>query len=428
MKRPSPILVSIVMLVLATLACFPNRGAQPTATPEQIQPTAVQEQVQPTVAVEVETPAPTVQPTSAPSPVPQGASIEISNESDVDVYYIYISPSDSGEWGEDWLGDQVLPAGGATTIYGVPEGTCDIKAADQAGEIVEVFWEVDLAGAVSWTITGTASLVVDNQSTSTITNLYISSTESDTWGDNWLTTDVVGPGETYVVSGIPRGSYDIKATASDNSAIEVLFNVQLVTERTWTVQGSYPLPSNAVLRFEDDFSSNRNNWGRNVDTGDVLYNNPADGQFCIDIRSQNFTAWEWYEPFRPDQFVAEIMCTVTGPADATCGLGFGPDGDNLYWFEVTAYNQAFALFLLENGSWQTPPIEWTESVNISPQGPNYLSMERVQGQLNVFINGVLVGQVASDRFPTGRVGIGGSTYDDGNATVCIDSLQVWRLE
>ena len=89
---------------------------------------------------------------------------------------------------------------------------------------------------------------------------------------------------------------------------------------------------------------------------------------------------------------------------------------------------AFALFLLENGSWQTPPIEWTESVNISPQGPNYLSMERVQDQLNVFINGVLVGQVASDRFPTGRVGIGGSTYDDGNATVCIDSLQVWRLE
>ena len=67
-------------------------------------------------------------------------------------------------------------------------------------------------------------------------------------------------------------------------------------------------------------------------------------------------------------------------------------------------------------------------MNIDPDGTNYLSMERVNGVLSLYINGVFVGQVESDRFPTGRVGLGGSTYDQGNATVCLDDLRVWRLE
>jgi len=46
----------------------------------------------------------------------------------------------------------------------------------------------------------------------------------------------------------------------------------------------------------------------------------------------------------------------------------------------------------------------------------------------MYVNGVLIAQVEDDRFPEGRVGIGGSTYDEGNATICLDNLRVWRLE
>jgi len=41
---------------------------------------------------------------------------------------------------------------------------------------------------------------------------------------------------------------------------------------------------------------------------------------------------------------------------------------------------------------------------------------------------VMLAQVESNIFPTGRIGIGGATYDDGNVTVCLDDLHVWRLE
>ena len=121
-------------------------------------------------------------------------------------------------------------------------------------------------------------------------------------------------------------------------------------------------------------------------------------------------------------------CIPDSDTDASCGLGFGPDGDNLYWFEISPSDQTFALFVLKDDQWQEPLIDWTDSKNIVANGWNYLSLERVNDVVSVFANGVRVGQVDSTLFPTGRIGIGGSTYNDGNVTVCLDDLRVWRIE
>jgi hypothetical protein len=415
MKHIRFVSLGIVVLVLAGLACGPQES---TPSPEPVEPTA-------------ELAEPTPQPTAAlptETPEPQGASIEISNQSGTDVYHIYLSPSEADKWGDDWLQGDVIRDGATATIYGVPEGLYDIKAEDQDGELIEVFWQIDVQGDMTWSITGMASLQLVNESADTITDVYISPVESDAWGDNWLATEVIGSGESLTVGGIPPGVYDVKAATSTGDTIEVIYSVEISGQNNWLVEGMSALPDNAVLRFEDEFSDNRNNWGLDADTGDVFYSSPANGEYCLEIRSPNYTAWEWYEPFRPDQFVAEVLCYVEGPDDATCGLGFGPDGDNLYWFEVSGPEQSFALFLLEDDTWQDPLIEWSQSVNIDPDGSNFLSMERVGGDVYLYINGVQVGQIESDRFPSGRIGIGGSTYDEGGAIVCLDNLRVWRLE
>jgi len=414
MKGIPWISVAAAVLVLATLACGPS-GETPTGVaqpPTEAQPTVEQ---------------PTLMPTNTPKPEPEGATLEITNDSGWEVWYVYISPADAEGWGDDWLGDHVIEDGETYLIEDIPEGVYDVKAEDANHEVIEVVWEAEVEGSMTWTVTGLASFEVINESDDMIAYLYISPSDSDTWGDDWLGDDVIKAGASYIVSDIPRGVYDFKAADEDGDSVEVIYNVSLPDKSSWTVVGMTPLPSNAVLRFEDQFEDNRNNWGGS-ETESALYMTPTDGEYCILIKSDNVTAWEWYEPFRTDEFIAEVACRIEGAWDATCGLGFGPDGDNIYWYEVSPVEQTFALFLLEDDEWQDNLVDWTVSRNINPTGRNYLSLERVEGIVSLYVNGVLVGQVESDRFPEGRVGLGGSTYSESDATVCLDNLRVWRLE
>jgi hypothetical protein len=427
MKRIHWAWLAAAILVVATLACS---GGAETATPET-PPTA---EAPPTMEAPPTTEAPpTMMPTNTPKPAPttepeQDASIDIVNDSGMDIWYIYLSPVKSDEWGEDWLGDDVIPAGDTYTVAGIPEGMYDLLAENEDGDEIETLWDAKLEGAMTWTVTGAASFEIFNDTDTTIGYLFISPTDSDDWGEDWLGEDVIDPGDTYVVSDIPRGDYDIKAEDLDQEFIEALYSVDLHGPESWTVVGKTYLPDNAVLRFEDDFEDNRNNWGYDAEDENVFFMRPANGEYCILIKSDNFTAWEWYEPFTTDEFVAEVACTAEGEEYPTCGLGFGPDGDNLYWFEVSASDQTFALFLLEGDEWQDNLIDWTHSYTIDPLRVNYLRLERVRGNISLYINSVLVAEADGTRFPTGRVGIGGSTYDKGNATVCLDNLRVWRLE
>ncbi len=433
----------VIGLMGVSLACNALKGGSqpvpttvvpteaPTATPKP-QPTATPRPTDTLEPTATSAPVATPKPAATPEPAAtaeEGVALEIINNSGRDIHFIYISLTDAEDWGEDWLNGEVIPDGGSYTITGIPVGVYDLQAEDENNAVIENVWEAEIAEDTSWTVTGGASLEVYNASEDIITALYVSPSDSDDWGEDRLGGTALKNGGSFVVEGLDDAVlYDAKVTDADGNTIESIYNVSLNGWYTWYVYGRTDLPTNAVLRFEDEFSDNRNNWGATRETDDVHYMPPQDGEYCILIKVPNLTAWEWYEPFRPAEFVAEVACLPEAGTDATCGLGFGPDGDNLYWFEVSPAEQMFALFLLQNDEWQDPLIDWTESKNIVPSGWNYLSIERVGGNFSVFVNGVMQGQVESTLFPTGRVGIGGSTYDDGNVTVCLDNLRVWRIE
>ncbi|HQE93190.1 MAG TPA: hypothetical protein PLH19_05375 [Anaerolineae bacterium] len=436
MKTKRLIMVIVAFLMVLSLACNAGRTTT-TPAPTEVPPTKTEPTKTPTTeptARPTATPAPTKTPAPADTAAPtateeEGATIEIINNSGTDIWYVYISPTDSEDWGDDWLGGDVIPAGESYVLTDIPAGTYDLQVEDENGNAIETMWETEVTGDNTWTVEATqVSLEVVNGSEELVAALYVSPSDSDEWGKDWLGGVAIKSGGSYVVEGLDVGTYDIKAENADGETVESIFNVDLSGEYSWNIVGKADLPANAVLRFEDDFSDNRNNWGAIAETDDVYYMKPEDGQYCILIKSSELTAWEWYEPFRPAEFVAEVACTRDADTDASCGIGFGPDGDNLYWFEVSPADQTFALFLLQDDEWQDPPIGWTESKNIVPNGWNYLSIERVGGYFTVFVNGVMLGQVESDIFPTGRIGIGGATYDDDNVTVCLDDLRVWRIE
>jgi hypothetical protein len=429
MRNQKRLVFIVVGLIIFSLACRPLRGpSEPTSDP-----TLAPEQSTEAVAVAAATATPRVispTPTPAPptaTPRPKGGGLQVINDTDRDIWYLYLSPADHTEWGEDRLGGNTIPAGESFTVTGIPNGEYDVQARDVYDESIQTVWGLQVTSDTVWRVTAKAVLEITNSSETEIGMLYLSPVDSDSWGWDILDGEVIPPYGSYLIEEIDPGSYDVRVEDVDEKLLEAVYNVHLDGDHFWNVVGMANLPANAVLRFEEDFANNRNNWGLSSPSG-AIFRPPANGEFCIEITENNMTAWEWYEPFRPDQFVAEVSCTLDSYSDASCGLGFGPDATNLYWFEVSPNDQTFALFLLLNGEWQPALIEWTTSKNISPQGWNYISLERVNRVVSVFINGVLQGEVSSDHFVTGRIGLGGSTYDQAYITICMDNLRVWRME
>ncbi len=278
--------------------------------------------------------------------------------------------------------------------------------------------------AATATPTGITLELINNTET-TITYVYISATENTVWGESWLNGSIPAGGS-RIIEGIEPGYYDLQVGNAEGS-LETLYAVPLGEVDRWTIWGTVSLPDNAVLRFEEYFEDNRNNWGGDS-TENVDYLTPSGGEYCMRIKTDQMTAWEWYEPFRPDEFFAEVKCTVDPNTDASCGIGFGPDGDNLFWYEIDPETQSYAVFLLQDDQWQTPLASWDLSYHVNPSGRNYLGLGRTEGTLYVYVNGVLIDSFSTALFPTGRIGIGGATYSDPNVTVCLDELRVWRIE
>lgn len=61
------------------------------------------------------------------------ASVTVYNYTDVTIWYLYITPSSSSDWGPDQLGSSTIPSGGAFTVNNIPAGTYDLRAVDYYG-------------------------------------------------------------------------------------------------------------------------------------------------------------------------------------------------------------------------------------------------------------------------------------------------------
>ena len=77
------------------------------------------------------------------------------NDSSQDVYYLYVSPSYSDDWGEDVLGEEIIPSGTASEII-IDDGsdTCeyDLLAIAPTEDEVEDYG-LDLCEISTYTIT-----------------------------------------------------------------------------------------------------------------------------------------------------------------------------------------------------------------------------------------------------------------------------------
>jgi hypothetical protein len=81
------------------------------------------------------------------------ATLEIINQTGDTLWYLYISPSSSDSWGEDWFGNEVLMAG-ETFVVTLEPGTYDLAAVNSEDVTVEEVYGMEISGSMSWTVTG----------------------------------------------------------------------------------------------------------------------------------------------------------------------------------------------------------------------------------------------------------------------------------
>jgi hypothetical protein len=67
-----------------------------------------------------------------------GASVDVINNLDVPICYLYISPTDSDDWGQDWLGNQeVIEPGGTRSFSVTADQTVDLQVLNCAQEVLD---------------------------------------------------------------------------------------------------------------------------------------------------------------------------------------------------------------------------------------------------------------------------------------------------
>jgi hypothetical protein len=80
------------------------------------------------------------------------AAVTITNNSNVEIRGLYVSPADNDNWGPDQLGGAVISPGATYTLsFSWDQSTAKLIAEDKDGCFLST--TVDTAGTSSWTIT-----------------------------------------------------------------------------------------------------------------------------------------------------------------------------------------------------------------------------------------------------------------------------------
>ncbi|OGO11215.1 MAG: hypothetical protein A2Z66_06825 [Chloroflexi bacterium RBG_13_66_10] len=84
---------------------------------------------------------------------PGSGVFRLDNQSGQTICYVYISPTTSSEWGDDWLGSTEVVEDGDTRDFSVSAGDYDLRADTCDGTAIsEVYGVTVPSGGYTWTV------------------------------------------------------------------------------------------------------------------------------------------------------------------------------------------------------------------------------------------------------------------------------------
>lgn len=172
-----------------------------------------------------------------------------------DIWYVYISPSDSDTWGNDWLGASEIISSGSTKTFTVSDGLYDVRLVDEDGDDYTV-WDMPISGTVTWNVTladlgenywrattpsgSTATVTIfNNLENWDIYYIYCDPSTDDYWGEDRLGSSILRPNRSFSFDVPANNYYDIKLVDVDGDSY-TLWEVYIGSEGLrWDVDLTY---------------------------------------------------------------------------------------------------------------------------------------------------------------------------------------------
>lgn len=180
------------------------------------------------------------QPTKTSTPLPQsdseGFSLTINNQSPLDVCYVFISPIENDNWGDDWLDIETIITPGASMTFDVPAGAHDFLAETCDEATLVTGW--DLISDATYTIGGPGFVPVTiyNYLDEDVCYLFISPVTSDDWGEDWLGDDESIPAGGIRVVFVSPDMYDFSAMNCDEQELAYQYDTTVNDALEWFIE------------------------------------------------------------------------------------------------------------------------------------------------------------------------------------------------
>ncbi|TFG70183.1 MAG: serine/threonine protein kinase [Anaerolineales bacterium] len=242
-KKKWPVALGVVGLLLCVIAgCLGVIIGYPVLQDMLASPTVPATTALPRTATSTLRPPTDIsnQPTKTMTPLPtinsEGFSLTVNNESPLDVCYVFISPVDNDNWGDDWLDVEGVIAPGATMTFDVPAGAHDFLA-ETCGEATLVTgW--DLVSDVSFTIggSGLVPVTVYNNLDEEVCYLFISPASAEDWGADWLGDIESIPSGGVRVVFVSPDVYDFSVMNCDDQEIGYQYDQKMQDAFEWFIE------------------------------------------------------------------------------------------------------------------------------------------------------------------------------------------------
>jgi len=76
----------------------------------------------------------------------------VSNDSDIEICYVFISPTTGDDWGDDWMGEMESLQPGMLRLFYVEPDVYDLQIVDCDDEVLTEEYEIDLTEDLTWTL------------------------------------------------------------------------------------------------------------------------------------------------------------------------------------------------------------------------------------------------------------------------------------